>query len=390
MIYDAAVIGGGIAGAGIAREAARRGLSVVLFEKNTFGSGTSSKSSKLIHGGLRYLDVAWTALKTGEWREAWKNFRFVLVSLRECRLLAKMAPDLVQPLQLVIPVYKGQDRSAVSVYFGTLFYAVLGILKGNFRLPTILWGSKSVLKRIPPLKADGLVGGVIIWDHWTQDRLLVERMIASAAAHGAKALEHAHVVGYRYDSSSRCYEIHVQQEGAVRVWRARSLVNASGPWVDQVRRMAGEDGEAFLVPVAGSHITVTKFVEHAVILKADDGRVFFVIPIGQTCRVGTTERMAEDPDQVEPEEKEIEYLLRSLKLYFPSLPFRKEDILSKDAGIRPLARPRKAQNPHLISRDHEVRIGPTGVLHVLGVKLTDHRRAAEEVVGTISKRARFR
>src|SRR3989338_1889368 len=118
LIYDVAVIGGGIAGAGIARDASLRGLKVVLFEKNRFGSGTSSKSSKLIHGGIRYLELSWNALRTAKFGEAWKNLRFVFLSLKETRVLKKIAPDLVQSLPLLIPIYKGAPRGRLSIFFG--------------------------------------------------------------------------------------------------------------------------------------------------------------------------------------------------------------------------------------------------------------------------------
>src|SRR4051812_27932007 len=131
--FDLAIIGGGIAGAAIARDAALRGFKTVLFEKNTFGSGTSSKSSKLIHGGIRYLEIAWTAFKKGDLREAWKNFRFVFLSLHETHILESIAPDLVRPIRLAIPIYRDQGRGAISVYFGACLYSLLAIFTGNFR-----------------------------------------------------------------------------------------------------------------------------------------------------------------------------------------------------------------------------------------------------------------
>ena len=383
-IFDVGIIGGGIAGCGIARDAALRGLRVVLFEKKTFGSGTSSKSSKLIHGGIRYLDLAWQAAKSGRFSEAWKNFRFVTVSLRESRILERIAPDLVKPISLTIPIYKSSGRSVWSVYFGILFYSFLAFLAGNFRLPKIFLTARSILKRIPHLNPEGLQGGVMIWDHTTADKQLVKETIESAVKTGAKAFEHAEVLNYRYQSERKIYEVDFQLNGETRMCLARRLVNASGPWVDRVRAAAGEKKEDFLVPVAGSHIILKRFLDSSVILEAEDERIFFVIHNGETSRVGTTERLHDDPDHLEPEEKEVDYLLRSLKHYFPALDFRKEDILSKEAGIRPLARPANAVSPHEISREHEIRIGPTGVIHVLGVKLTDHRRAASEVVNFIT------
>jgi glycerol-3-phosphate dehydrogenase len=384
-VFDVAVIGGGIAGAAIVRDAALRGMNAVLFEKDTFGSGTSSKSSKLIHGGIRYLDLAWRALKRGDFREAWKNFRFVFVSLRECRILATIAPDLVKPIALLIPIYKRKGgRNPAAVYAGTLLYSLLAIFTGYFRFPVLLFTPRAVLKRMPKLEPQDLAGGVIIWDHWTRDQELVRRTLASATRHGALAFERARVLSYRRDNEKDQYEIRVDMGGSERAFYSRWMVNASGPWVDQVREAAGERKEDFILPIAGAHIMLKKFLDYSVILQTEDGRIFFVINIDETARVGTTERLARDPDRAEASPDEVAYLLSSLHSYFPSLSFRKEDILAQDAGVRPLARPRGKRDPHLVSREHEIRVGPTGVLHVLGVKLTDHRRAAEEILNRIA------
>ncbi len=385
-VFDVAVIGGGIAGAGIARDAVLRGLDVILFEKNTFGSGTSSKSSKLIHGGIRYLDLAWKALLQADFGEFWKNFRFVFLALRECRILEAIAPCLVKPIALVIPIYHSSGRSVWTVYMGTLLYAVLGIFTGSFRLPRILWTSQAVLQMLPALHPEGLAGGVMIWDHTTDDLALVKALLESAAKNGAKALEHSPVMHYRFDADRRLYEIKVNGSGGERIYVSRKLVNASGPWVDLVRESVGERKGDFIAPVAGSHLTLKKFIDHSVILQTEDERLFFVIRIGDQCRVGTTERLHEDPDHVAATEEEIEYLLKELARYFPSFHFTKENILGTDAGIRPLARPCNSKSPHEISREHEIRIDSSGVIHVLGVKLTDHRRAAEEVVNLLSPR----
>lgn len=384
-VFDLAIIGGGIAGAAIARDAALRGLSVILFEKNTFGSGTSSKSSKLIHGGLRYLELAWFAFKKGEFKEAWKNVCFVLSSLRESVILERIAPDLVKPMPLLVPIYKNEGQHIFAVSLGSFFYGLLGIVLGNPRFPKLLWSKQSVLKVLPNLNPKDLVGGIIIWDHVTNDQSLVEETMRSAARHGAKTFEHTFVKTYTYNAEDQVYALAVEGDGKTELFQARRVVNASGPWVDKVRSQADEKKGNLIVPVAGSHITLQKFVNHSVILRAQDKRVFFVINVGDVSRVGTTERIYSDPDTLEPLEEEIEYLLGALERYFPAQKFAAEDILSKDAGIRPLAKPKGKVDPHGISREHEIHIGPTGVMHILGVKLTDHRRAAEDIMNRISR-----
>ena len=383
--YDIAIIGGGIAGAGIARDAALRQLKVVLFEKNTFGSGTSSKSSKLIHGGLRYLELAWTAFKKGRLIEAWKNFKFVFSALHESTILERIAPKLVQPIQLVVPIYKRRGQNVLSIYIGTLLYGFMAFISGNKRLPTLLPGKNAVLKLIPNLNPKDLMGGVVIWDHWAPDQLLVQEIMKSAKENGAQTLESTNVKTYQFDKENKTYEIAVEHQNKLKVFYSKKLINASGPWVDKVRASAHEKTDNFIAPVAGSHIMIPKFTNYSVVLQADDKRIFFVINMNENARVGTTERIFPDPDKIKPSEEEVEYLLCALERYFPSVSIHSENVLSKDAGIRPLAEPKGTLMPHSISREHEIRIGPTGVIHVLGVKLTDHRRAAVDVVDMVMR-----
>ncbi|MBI2095760.1 MAG: FAD-dependent oxidoreductase [Candidatus Omnitrophica bacterium] len=379
-LYDVAVIGGGIAGAGIARDAALRNLRVILLEKNTFGSGTSGKSSKLIHGGLRYLETAWNDLCRGNPAGAWKNFRFVFLSLKESRTLRRIAPELVRPIPILVPFYKNSRRGPAGVVAGCLLYALMACLSGNFRFPRFLRGAERVLKILPGLRPEGLQGGVVIWDHLADDRGLVEATIRSAQASGAEALERAEVTAWRPEKSGDAYEIEFRREGKSEKRRARKIVNASGPWVDKLRARVGKVKEDFLTPVAGSHLVFKKFVPHSVILEAEDRRIFFVIACGEVSRVGTTERFHADPDTLAVTEEEIGYLLAALARYFPSGNFDRSQILSTDCGIRPLAKPHGHTAPGDISREHRIRVDAEGVIHALGVKLTDHRRAAEEIV----------
>lgn len=387
-IFDLAIIGGGIAGAAIARDAGLRGAGVILFEKSTFGSGTSSKSSKLIHGGIRYLELSWNALKRGQVAEGWKNFCFVISALRESALLERMAPDLIKPIELVIPVYKNEGQNVWAVYLGAVFYGVLALLAGNRKGPRILMGQAVVLKLIPNLNPKNLAGGIVIWDYTTDDKRLVEEIMRSAVRSGVQALEGATVQNYRYDQTNQFYAISVEYNGVSQTYKARKLINASGPWVDKIRTKTGEKTGDFLVPVAGAHIMVKRFTDYSVILRAQDKRIFFVINVGPYSRIGTTERIHKDPDTIQALDEETEYLLCALERYFPNVKLGPEDILSKDAGIRPLAKPRESKTPHDISREHEIRIGPTGVVHVLGVKLTDHRRAAEKVMNQLVSQLR--
>ncbi len=378
--YDIAIIGGGIAGAGIARDAALRGLRVVLLEKNTFGSGTSSKSSKLIHGGIRYLDLAWTAFIRTQFAEAWKNLTFVFSSLRESRILRRIAPAWVKPHNIFIPIYTGTHRRRLTVFVGCLAYYVLGLLSGGGKMPRIVWSPRSALQIVPDLAPKDLNGGVMIRDHLTDDHGLVNATIASARAQGADCREHVEVLSYAYHSGS--YTLKVHADGHAQEVQARKIINAAGPWIDEVRKASKEKEKNFIVPVAGAHIMMKKFIPNSVLLEAEDARIFFVINLNEeVCRIGTTERLAPtNPDKVKPTEDEIEYLLRSAERYFPEHSFTRNNVLDADAGVRPLASPERNRGLHEISREHEIRVSPSGVIHMLGVKLTDHRRAAEEVM----------
>ncbi len=379
--YDIAVIGGGIAGAAIARDAALRGLRVVLFEKNTFGSGTSSKSSKLIHGGIRYLDLAWTAFTRAQFPEAWKNFRFVFTSLRESRVLRRIAPAWVKPHNIFIPIYAGNHRPRLTVFIGCFVYYLLGLVSGGGKMPRIVWSPRSALQIVPDLSLKDLNGGVMIRDHVTDDLGLVNATIASARAHGADCRERTEVLSYSYTSGSYLIKTRTN-EGHPEELHAHKIINAAGPWIDEVRKAAKEKEKNFIVPVAGAHITMKKFIPNSVLLEAEDARIFFVINLNdEICRIGTTERLAPTgPDKVKPTEDEIEYLLRSAERYFPEHSFTRKNVLDADAGVRPLAAPDRNRGLHEISREHEIRVSPSGVIHMLGVKLTDHRRAAEEVL----------
>ena len=383
-MYDIAVIGGGIAGGAIARDATLRNLRVILFEKNTFGSGTSSKSSKLIHGGIRYLETAWNDARRGKFDDAWKNFRFVFSSLKESGTLRRIAPDLLEPVPLLVPIYDTGGRGRWTIAAGCLLYSLMAFLSGNRRFPHFLRTSKRVLKILPELNKEGLKGGVILWDHLTDDKKLVEETLRSAQKNGAVALDHAEVTTYRMDEPKNRYEIEIKREGKTEKYFAKKIINASGPWVDKLRARAGKTNEDFIAPVAGAHLVFKKFIPHSVILEAEDRRIFFVINRGDMSRVGTTERLFHaDPDTVTVTDDEVRYLLSALRHYFPSKDFNASQIIGTDCGIRPLAKPKDHVPPSEISREHEIRVDSLGVIHVLGVKLTDHRRAAEEIIDEI-------
>jgi len=383
--YDLAIIGAGIAGAAIARDAVLRGLSVVVFEKSSPGSGTSSKSSKLIHGGIRYLELGFKSLARLHLREAFKHFRFVATSLREARTLQKIAPSLVHPISLLMPLYKG-GRPTLFVYAGACLYSLFALFSGDVKPPK-LFSRIATLKELPQLNPEGLRGAVRIWDRCTDDRKLVEATLESAKRHGADVFTQTEVTSYFCDNKGR-FHLHTRSAEGERPFTAEALANASGPWSDTVRASGVDNGEKWIAPVGGSHLEFKKFLPVSTLLEATDGRIFFAINYDERTRVGTTERSGIDPDKAEVSLEEKAYLLKSLNRYFPAVGLSEKDIVASDCGVRPLTRPKMEKKENEISREHEVRRDASGALHVLGVKLTDHRRVAQEVVNRIRPESR--
>ncbi len=386
-VYDVLVIGGGIAGAGIARDAALRGARVLLVEKNTFGSGTSSRSSRLIHGGIRYLETAWSALCSGDGKEAFRNFKFVFSALKECRTLERIAPDLVRPIPLMIPLYASDPRHPWTVYTGSYLYYLLAVLSGGGHRPRIFPNAGAVRRVLPQLGPEGLKGAIQIWDRTTDDQELVRRTIRSARQNGAICLEHAEVLGWERAAQTGIFKVKVLEAGMEKTYEAGVLVNAGGPWLDRVLKLGSGAAapKPLISSVAGAHITVKPFLPVSALLQARDKRIFFCINSHDGCRIGTTERVYENPDDVDATSAEIDYLLESVRFYFPDHKLTRADILSTDAGIRPLALPAQGQSTdvHKVSREHEISRDSNGIINVAGVKLTDYRRAAEDVMDFI-------
>lgn len=380
-IYDLAVMGGGIAGVAVARDAALRGLSVVLLEKNALGSGASSKSSKLIHGGIRYLELAWDDLRRLHGISAFKNFRFVFASLRESHILQRIARRHVRPLRLVVPIYRGQSRSRLAMHWGCRLYGALSRLAGNPVRTRIFSGPESVLAELPLLKPEGLLGGVEIIDHTTDDLELVQAVADSARRSGAEILVQAKALSWA--PSGDGYRLTVEILRRESFVDARAVVNATGAWIDKTRGRVENPADRYVYPVGGSHIEVAAFLGRSAVLEAQDGRIFFVVEKEGRARVGTTEWPAADPDDVRVPEADVDYLLGALSRYFPRKKWTYADVLASDAGLRPLAVDRRADSINRLSREHRITKDADGVWHLAGVKLTDHRRAAQETVDRV-------
>ena len=367
--FDLIVVGAGINGAGIARDAAMRGLRVLLVDKGDVGGGTSAGSTRLIHGGLRYLE----------------HFEFGLVreSLRERETLLRIAPHLVRPLALTIPIYEESRRGRVMIRVGMIAYELLAWGKSlpRFRMQS----AEETLRCMPGLRAEGLVGSAVYYDAQVEfaERLVVENVLA-ALEHGATVLTHRRVASLlREDGRVRG----VLLEGNLaKPVLAEVVINAAGPWVDQLI------DQKLIGGTKGSHVVVAPFPgapEGAVYVEAvSDRRPFFVIPWNGNYLIGTTDvRFEDDPDKVRAEHWEIDYLLAETNRIFPAAQLNRESVLYTYAGVRPLPYTNN-EDEQSITRKHFLREHPQfpNLISVVGGKLTTYRSLAEECVDLIFRK----
>lgn len=380
-VYDLVVIGGGINGTGIARDAARRGLKVLLLEKNDFGAGTSAYSSRLIHGGLRYL----------------ANFEFDLVreSLQERELLLHSAPHLVQPITMAIPVYRGGQNPVWKIEAGMWLYDLLSW--GKHMPSHRLLSREQFLRAYPGINPEGLQGGPVYYDAQAMlpERICVENAMAALQTGHASLLNHAQVQSFQMDRQGiRSLTFEDLLSGQTHTVLGKVYINASGPWVDEIIRLAAElkPTQPRLGGTKGTHIVVRRFPgapQTAIYAEARaDGRPFFIIPWrDDTVLIGTTDTPYEGSlDHVIPTAKEVAYLLAETNHVLPQAQLSEENVLYAYAGVRPLPfaqgkRAGQITRKHWIvdhAQDHDLPL--PGLLSVIGGKLTTYRNLAEETV----------
>jgi len=383
--FDLLVIGGGITGAGIARDAALRGLKVALLEKSDFGSGTSSKSSKLIHGGLRYLQHA--------------EFGLVFEAVSERTLLLKLAPHLVKPQLFLVPTFRGQYPGRFVLGCGMWMYDALSKFAAPDRHRA--YRKKGVQKIEPGLKADGLTGGVTYYDGMTDDARLTLETILDAVRAGAKVLSYARVRGFVEDSTGIVQGVTVADvldETRTTTLFAKVTVNSTGPWSDLVLRLLRHNQPAPMVrPTKGVHILVDAArlpVQHAVVMTVPkDGRIIFAIPwadpespAASRTVIGTTDTDYHgDPDRVAADAADIDYLLEVANFFFPESKLVPDDVLATWAGLRPLVMPSSdGLDASSVSREHRILSRP-GLVTIIGGKLTTYRRMAAQLLSEAYK-----
>jgi glycerol-3-phosphate dehydrogenase len=385
--FDIAVIGGGINGAGIALDAASRGFKVILLEKNDFGSGTTSASTKLIHGGLRYLE----SFELGLVRE----------SLREREILLKCAPHLVKPLPLTIPIYEGDKRTYREIKAGLIAYDMLSYDKSLSSHKSIKMNELPDYE--PSLRKEGITGGAIFYDCQViyPERLCLENILL-AEKYGALVLNYTKVVDIK-QQKKKYWEITFLDTISNIKYLIKSdfIVNVAGPWVDSICQMVNPEAPKRIGGTKGSHIVVRKFengpLNALYFPSRKDNRPIFIIPWREYYLIGTTDRKYEStPDDVTADASEIEYLIDEVNYIIPKADLKKHDIFYSYSGIRPLPYtfdlPESSITRKHIIYDHEKNEKSTRMISIIGGKLTTYRSLAKESVNLLCSKLhrRFR
>ena len=373
--FDVCVIGGGINGAAVARDAALRGLSVALVEAGDFAGATSSRSSKLVHGGFRYLP---------QW-----HFGLVYHALREReRLRRRTAPHLVHPIRFLFPIYQGRGFGRFVTDAGLWLYDIFARTPWSERHRIL--GINAVLRREPALATGGLTGAALYYDAATDDARLTFENVLDAGLHGAAVANYVFVESLAKSSgpteAARVRDVVYDERFEIR---ARHFVNAAGPWVDDIRRLDDPSSQPSVRLTKGVHLVFpigALPVNEPIVLNDDRERVVFVLPQDRYVLVGTTDTdFSGDRRNVSADEEDITYLLKVLGDGFPKVTLRESDIVSSFAGLRALVLDGDAQSPSAVPREETILQSASGMLSVAGGKLTTHRQIAEKVVNRLMK-----
>ncbi len=368
--FDLLVIGGGITGCGVARDAAMRGLKVALVERDDFASGTSGRSSRLVHGGIRYLEH-------GQLHLVWE-------SIRERQTLLRIAPHIVKPLAFTWPIYRGARVGKGRLTAGLLAYYLMS--GGRARKHATLSASET-LEREPGLEKTDLVGGAVYYDASTDDARLTMANAIAAQRSGATVVTHARVTEILQEGGiAMGAQVSHRLTGKESSVRARLIVNATGVWDNTLTPGAGARRDR---GSKGAHISVPRERignrDALTLISPVDGRVMFCLPAGSQAIIGTTDNWTqESPEAVHASVADVDYLLRAANAYFPGARLLRTDVVSAWAGIRPLAT-ESSSNPSAVSREHSILADGSGVIHVTGGKLTTYRKMAAEIVDQVQK-----
>ena len=375
--WDMAIIGGGATGVGIAVDAASRGYSVCLLEQSDFGKGTSSRSTKLVHGGVRYLQQG--------------NISLVMEALKERGLLRQNAPHLVHDLAFVVPNYEWWETPFYGI--GMKVYDLLAGRYGFGR--SRLLSKEEVLDRIPTLEQDGLRGGVLYYDGQFDDARLLIHLAMTADARGAALLNYARVSSLTHDAEGYVNGVVFSdlETGKEHRLRARSVINATGAFSDAVRKLDDPAAPPMIAPSQGVHVVLDRSFlpgDAAIMVpRTSDGRVMFAIPWHGHALLGTTDTPVKTvPLEPLPTAQEIDFILETAAQYLSRPPTR-ADVLSAFAGVRPLVKAAEASSTAALSRDHTIHVAQSGLLTIAGGKWTTYRKMAEHCVDHAATLARL-
>lgn len=366
--WDVVIVGGGATGVGVAIDSASRGYRTLLLEAYDFGKGTSSRSTKLVHGGVRYLEQG--------------NVSLVMEALKERGILRQNAPHLVGNLAFVVPNYDWWE----APFYGIGLKAY-NLLSGKYGFgPSRILSREETLERIPTLNRDGLRGGVSYYDGQFDDSRLLINMVATAAEQGAVMLNYIPVTQLLKSNEGFVRGVIATDSEAGNQYEisAKVVVNATGPWTDEVRRMTEPDAKQMISPSQGIHLVFDRSFlpgDSAVMVPhTSDGRVLFAIPWHHHTLVGTTDTpIPNAPVEPSPKSGEVEFILNTAKEYLQKAPTR-DDVLSVYTGIRPLVKAGDSGNTAALSRDHTIHVDKSGLLSITGGKWTTYRHMAEDCV----------
>ncbi|MCE9578717.1 MAG: glycerol-3-phosphate dehydrogenase/oxidase [Deltaproteobacteria bacterium] len=371
--FDLIIVGGGITGAGIARDAVLRGMKVALFEKGDYGSGTSSKSSKLVHGGLRYLEHGEIGL--------------VFESVSERRVQTRVAPHLVRPMAFLVPIFKDTKPGLELMNLGLWIYDSLALFRAP-RMHKTFRGKAAAHELEPEIRADGLRGVIEYYDCATDDARLVLENILDAQALGADCRNYHEIVRLPRDAKGKVTGVVVRDlvTGREEALAARAVVIAAGAWTDEmIKRFEVPIDRPLLRRTKGVHLVFPHEklpLKRAITLISPvDGRVMFAIPWRERVVIGTTDTdFTGQADEVHADAADIKYLCDSANGYFPNARLTADDVIATWAGLRPLIRAEDGGEESDVSREHEVFVRDDGLVIIAGGKLTTYRRMAREAV----------
>ncbi|MTB53088.1 glycerol-3-phosphate dehydrogenase/oxidase [Lewinella sp. W8] len=375
--FELVIIGGGITGAGVALDAASRGLDVLLIERNDFASGTSSKSTKLIHGGLRYL----------------KNLEIGLVREvgQERAIVHDLAPHLVRPEKMLLPLVEGGSLGKMSTSMALWVYDFLADVEGDDK--RVMLSKEETKEREPLLRDDILKGGGFYAEYRTDDARLTIENVKTAEKHGATALNYVEAVDFGYNAEEKIDAVVCRDRfsGEEITVRTEHVISSAGPWVDDLRKIDKSMNAKRLFLSKGVHIVVARErlpLKNAVYFDVPDGRMLFAIPRLRSTYIGTTDTPYEgDPNKIPTYLEDVQYLLEGVNGIFPTVNLTVADVESSWAGVRPLIF-EEGKSAGEMSRKDEIFESDSGLLSIAGGKLTGYRKMAERVVDRLGKQLR--